>query len=96
MRSRRRPLVREVVDVAGGGRAVAAAGPCAVLVAQMTARRIWPGIESEYPISSGRLGVLYGGSRRPVRSAEARPPGPDTKSTASRAIAYRCACRALR
>ena len=27
-------FVRQVVDVAGGGRAVAAAGPCAVLVAQ--------------------------------------------------------------
>src|SRR6185437_4157222 len=46
-------------------------------------------------MSRGRLGLLQGASSRLVRRAEARPPGPDRKSTASRAMAWRsaaCAC----
>jgi hypothetical protein len=46
------------------------------------------------PLSSGRLGVLHGAWRRLVRSWAARPLGPDRKSTASRAMAYRSAAQA--
>ena len=45
-------------------------------------------------MSSGSDGVLYGGASRVVRSQPARPAGPETKSMASRAIAYRSACAA--
>src|ERR1700743_1276910 len=70
-------------------------GQAQCLSRRMTARRICVGIEFAKPMSSGRLGVLYGCSSRPVRSADARPPGPAAKSMASRAIANRWACRAL-
>ena len=43
-------------------------------------------------MSSGSDGVLYGGASRVVRSQPARPAGPETKSMASRAMAYRSAC----
>src|SRR4029077_9743997 len=59
-----------------------------------TARRMLAGIESEYPMSSGSDGVLYGGASRVVRSQPARPAGRETKSMASRAMAYRSACAA--
>ena len=42
-------------------------------------------------MSSGSDGVLYGGARRVVRSQAAMPAGPETKSMASRAMAYRSA-----
>ena len=41
-----------------------------------TARRMLAGIESEYPMSSGSDGVLYGGASRVVRSQPAMPAGP--------------------
>src|SRR5579871_2288602 len=59
-----------------------------------TARRMLAGMESEWPMSSGTDGVLKGGARRVVRSQAARPAGPETKSMASRAMAYRSACAA--
>jgi hypothetical protein len=43
---------------------------------RMTARRMCAGMVSEWPMSSGRLGVLNGGCRRPVRSAAAMPFSP--------------------
>ncbi len=43
-------------------------------------------------MSSGSDGVLYGGASRVVRSQAAMPAGPETKSMASRAMAYRSAC----
>ena len=86
-------LVAQVVHVGGGGRPVAAARPGAVLVAQddgaADVRRDRVGVADV----QRQAGVLKGGSRSPVRSAEARPDGLETKSMASRAIAYRCACR---
>ena len=59
-----------------------------------TARRMCAGTLSEYPMSSGRLAVLNGGCSSRVRSSAAMPGGPETKSMASRAIAYRSAAHA--
>ena len=45
-------------------------------------------------MSSGNDGVFHGCSSRPRRRIEATPAGPETRSTASRARAYRSACQA--
>src|SRR5258707_11151906 len=59
-----------------------------------TARRMWPGMLVEAPMSRMRDLLLNGSSSRPRRKTDAMPAGPEARSMASRAMAYRSACQA--
>ena len=77
---------------AAGGWSQPGAAQCRSRV--VTARRRWAGMRSvTVPTSRGRLMEAAGPVRVPVRSQDARPPGPESSATALRRISSRAAAR---